>query len=169
MEDWWMNSVNANAKGIQSHERIWERLDQCDVEKDIEHFIETHGTGGHIPGNFYHVHIYLLDRYGDLYRLIRVIKQSLQLTLIFSLRRGMTSLNTALPTSLEEEIAKEKAKDHPVAISIRVKAKMNHDVRLQSKVITNHLPNDCPCRLSEKAGSSQTATRKFTQRTLLKG
>ncbi|KAG2182124.1 hypothetical protein INT43_007051 [Umbelopsis isabellina] len=33
----------------ESHERIWERLDQCDVEKDIEHFIETHGTGGHIP------------------------------------------------------------------------------------------------------------------------
>lgn len=35
---------------LQSHESIWERLDQCDVEKDIQHFIENHGTGGHIPG-----------------------------------------------------------------------------------------------------------------------
>lgn len=74
----------------------------------------------------------------------------------------MTNPNTALPTSLEEEIAKEKEKDHPVAIFIKVKVKMNQDVRLQSKVITNRLPIDYLCRWSEKVDSYPMVTRKST-------
>ncbi|KAI9282972.1 hypothetical protein BC943DRAFT_362186 [Umbelopsis sp. AD052] len=33
----------------ESHEQIWDLLDHCDVEQDIQHFIEAQGTGNHIP------------------------------------------------------------------------------------------------------------------------
>lgn len=35
---------------FQSHEQIWDLLDHCDVEQDIQHFIEAQGTGNNIPG-----------------------------------------------------------------------------------------------------------------------
>ncbi|CAO3663635.1 unnamed protein product [Umbelopsis ramanniana] len=33
----------------ESHEQIWDLLDHCDVEQDIQHFIEAQGTGNNIP------------------------------------------------------------------------------------------------------------------------
>lgn len=50
---------------LQLYEEVRKSLEQCDIQEDIEHFINLRRTGDKPPGDTHSAQTYFVERYGE--------------------------------------------------------------------------------------------------------